>query len=219
MNFRNDLRFRSVHRNPVRSLAEVLCCGSEVDGRNSGPEGCGEQAEWRSLNFFTHECSVSAPIRPAQSVHGFRRAVYLLAGGLALVLAGIGTVVPGLPTTPFLIVAVAFFSRSSPRMHDALVRSRLFGPYIQDWRTHRAIRPHVRYLALVAVVTGVGVTCVWSPVGWPIKSLTILAGGIGLAVVFRLPVRSSEGTGAVAGCGCGTRCSGSEQSGGSDAIE
>lgn len=162
---------------------------------------------------------MSAPIRPAQSVHGFRRAVYLVAGGLALVLAGIGTVLPGLPTTPFLIVAVAFFARSSPRMHDALVRSRLFGPYIQDWRTHRAIRPHVRYLALVAVLMGVGVTCVWSPVGWPIKSLTILAGGIGLAVVFRLPVRSLRGTGVTEDCGGEPTCPGSEAVGGSNAVE
>ena len=162
---------------------------------------------------------MSGSNRPASPVHGLRRVVYLVVGGLALVLAGIGTVLPGLPTTPFLIVAVAFFARSSPRLHDALLHSRIFGPYIQDWKTHRAIRPHVRYVALAAVVTGVSITCVWSPVDWLIKSLTILAGVIGLAVVFRLPVRSASGNSVSAGGICSTPAPGNESGGEAVTVE
>jgi len=132
---------------------------------------------------------VSDPIEPIQQVRGLQRALYLLGGSVALLLAVVGSVLPLIPATPFLILAVALFARSSPWMHDLLLRSRVFGPYIHDWRTYRAIRPHVRVVAVVAVLTGVGATCFLGQAGLPLKVLTIVAGIIGLVVVFRLPVR------------------------------
>ena len=133
---------------------------------------------------------MSDPIESVQQVYGLKRALYLLGGGVAMLLAAVGSVLPVVPATPFLILAVALFARSSPRVHNWLLRSRIFGPYIHDWRTYRAIRPHVRVVAVIAVLTGVSLTCFLSPIGVPLKALTIVVGLIGLMVVFRLPVRS-----------------------------
>ncbi|MBX3317140.1 MAG: YbaN family protein [Phycisphaeraceae bacterium] len=57
----------------------------------------------------------------------------LLAGtGIGCVgLAGIGAIVPGLPTTVFLIIAVWCFTRSCPWLTDRLVRIRFFGPFLR----------------------------------------------------------------------------------------
>jgi uncharacterized membrane protein YbaN (DUF454 family) len=139
---------------------------------------------------------VSDPIEPVQQVYGLKRALYLLGGSVAMLLAAVGCVLPGIPATPFIILAVALFARSSPWMHGCLLRSRVFGPYIHDWRTHGAIRPHVRVVAVIAVLIGVGLTCFLSPVGVLLKALTIVAGLIGLVVVFRLPVRNMPRGGA-----------------------
>lgn len=123
------------------------------------------------------------------AVQGVRNLI-LLTLGLAFVVCGaVGVVVPGLPTTPFLLVALALFARSSPLLYSWLYRSRLFGPLLQEWQQHRAIRPHVRYTALVAVLLGVGATCAFTAAQPAVKGLACAAGLLGLTVVFRLPVR------------------------------
>ena len=71
-------------------------------------------------------------------------------------LAGLGVVLPVLPTTPFLLVAAACFARSSPRFYRWLLANRLFGPLIREWRSARALPRHAKIAAIVmiAVVGG-----------------------------------------------------------------
>lgn len=53
---------------------------------------------------------------------------------LCLVLAVIGVIVPGMPTTVFVLMAAWAAARSSPRFSQWMERHRLFGPMILDWR-------------------------------------------------------------------------------------
>lgn len=79
-------------------------------------------------------------IRAPQSVRGFRRLVY---SGFAVTFSGlavIGVTAPLIPTTPFVILASHFALRSSPRLHQYLLRSRLFGGILEDWYRHRGMR-------------------------------------------------------------------------------
>jgi uncharacterized membrane protein YbaN (DUF454 family) len=45
----------------------------------------------------------------------------------------IGIVVPGLPTTPFLLLTAALYIRSSQQLHDKLLANRVVGRYIRDF--------------------------------------------------------------------------------------
>lgn len=49
-----------------------------------------------------------------------KRYSYILLGTICLVLAVLGAILPGLPTTVFVILAIWLFSRSSERMHRFL---------------------------------------------------------------------------------------------------
>jgi uncharacterized membrane protein YbaN (DUF454 family) len=51
-----------------------------------------------------------------------------------------GVVIPVLPTTPFILLAAFAADRGSPRLHAWLMRHRVFGPAITDWRASRAVR-------------------------------------------------------------------------------
>lgn len=69
---------------------------------------------------------------------------------LAIVTTGlgmIGVVLPLLPTTPFLIVAVWAAGKSSPRMQRWLLNHRQFGPVLKSWHERGAIPVFAKYLA------------------------------------------------------------------------
>jgi hypothetical protein len=64
---------------------------------------------------------------------------FLGIGYLAVGLAFIGIFVPGLPTTPFLLVALWAFSRGSDKMRDWLLNHPRFGPTLRAWKDHQVI--------------------------------------------------------------------------------
>lgn len=81
------------------------------------------------------------------------KAVYLLLGFLFFGLGAVGTVVPGLPTTVFMLLALWAFARSSERFHRWLYHHRLFGPPLQEWHNYRVIPLRAKVLA-IAMMTG-----------------------------------------------------------------
>ena len=116
------------------------------------------------------------------------RVLYLFAGLICIALGLIGVLLPGLPTTPFILLASWCFSRSSRRLESALLRSRLLGPFLRDWQQHRGIRRPVRYLAVGFVVTTILATCVLSDFGYAFKASIVALACIGLLVIVRIPV-------------------------------
>ena len=62
-----------------------------------------------------------------------KKYLYVGLGLLAVGLGALGVVVPGLPTTPFLLLASWLFYRSSPRLQQWLLTSWL-GKYIRGYQ-------------------------------------------------------------------------------------
>ncbi len=78
---------------------------------------------------------------------------FFMALGLFFVaLAAIGVLLPGLPTTPFLLLAAGCFAKSSQRLHNWLLENRTFGPMIRHWHEHRAISRRVRNIAISSML-------------------------------------------------------------------
>ena len=51
----------------------------------------------------------------------------------------IGIVVPGLPTTPLMILAAACFAKSSQRFYDWIINNRMFGEHVKNYREGNGI--------------------------------------------------------------------------------
>jgi len=112
----------------------------------------------------------------------------LILCGVILVAVGvIGIVVPGLPTTIFLIAAAACFAKSSPWLHNWLISHRWFGPIIINWQNTRSIPKNAKRVAL----TMMALACVYTSLMLDSIYLIILIYLLmfGPAVfVFRLPL-------------------------------
>jgi uncharacterized membrane protein YbaN (DUF454 family) len=126
-------------------------------------------------------------VKPPEPVRGWRRAVYPALGLIALLIGAVGIVMPGLPTTPFVLLASFFFVRSSTRLHERLITSRVFGGLLRDWYVHRGVRPHIRAraLAVVAIVVAASLAVARPPL--PALVLIVALAACGLYVVWRLP--------------------------------
>jgi uncharacterized membrane protein YbaN (DUF454 family) len=115
------------------------------------------------------------------------RPVYFLLGWCFFGLGAVGVVVPGLPTTPFMLLALWAFSKSSQRFHDWLYAHRLFGPPLQQWRSHRVIPRKAKLLAVVTMaVSFVYLAFFTELTGW-LKALIGLVMLYGAAFILSKP--------------------------------
>lgn len=55
-----------------------------------------------------------------------KRLIYLIIGCISLGLGALGTVIPILPTVPFLMVSAYAFAKSSKRLHDRFIGTKLY---------------------------------------------------------------------------------------------
>ncbi|WP_281261309.1 YbaN family protein [Devosia submarina] len=79
------------------------------------------------------------------------RALYLALGGLMLLLGALGAVLPLLPTTPFVLVALWLLSRSSKRAEAWMLNHHVVGPTLRAWRRERAISRKTKCGALASM--------------------------------------------------------------------
>ncbi|PIW26654.1 MAG: DUF454 domain-containing protein [Rhodospirillales bacterium CG15_BIG_FIL_POST_REV_8_21_14_020_66_15] len=63
----------------------------------------------------------------------------------------VGVVLPVLPTTPFMLIALWCFARSSERFHAWLFHHRIFGPPLRQWERHRVIPASAKFIACAAM--------------------------------------------------------------------
>ena len=116
------------------------------------------------------------------------RVLWVGLGCLFVGLGAIGAVVPGMPTTVFLVLAAACFIRSSQRLYDWLISNKTFGPYLKDYREGKGIPRRAKVLALSMIVIFVSFAVFIAIEATQIKILVGLIGFIGfLFVFFKVP--------------------------------
>lgn len=83
------------------------------------------------------------------------RTVRLLYAALAYTSLGIGLVaivIPGLPTTEFILLAAWAATRSSPALSAWLENHKLFGPMIRNWRNGKVITRKAKLSATISML-------------------------------------------------------------------
>lgn len=128
----------------------------------------------------------------------WQRLLWLVLGLGFVAVAGVGIVLPGLPTTPFLLLAAACFARSSPKLYRWLLANRHFGPLIRDYRAGLGISVRVKALAIGTMAAFVAFALLVPLRGRISLSLLVLAVALlGAAYILRLPTRTDASASAV----------------------
>ncbi|HAI59495.1 MAG TPA: DUF454 domain-containing protein [Xanthomonadaceae bacterium] len=95
-----------------------------------------------------------------------RRALWIAVAYLALGLGLIGIVLPGLPTTPFILLAAWAAARSSRTLHAWLLGHRVFGPMVRDWQERGAVSRRAKRMAVGMMAVCALIMFATAPAGW-----------------------------------------------------
>ncbi|MEO9384956.1 YbaN family protein [Chromobacterium phragmitis] len=120
--------------------------------------------------------------------HPAVRWLYLLGGCAMVALAVIGALLPVMPTTIFLILALACFSKSSPRLEQKLLDHPRYGPGLRRWREQRIVPVKAKCFAALGMGGGFVALLLSRPPHW----VPWLVAAIELAVLLYLLSRPSR---------------------------
>ena len=116
-------------------------------------------------------------------MHRIVRRFFLLAGLLSVGLGIAGVFLPLLPTTPFLLLAVFCFSRSSRRLNAWLLGHRFFGTYLRNYREGPCMTRRHKGLTLLLLWTGIGLS---AALGVHLLWARLLLAAVGVGVTTHL---------------------------------
>ena len=118
------------------------------------------------------------------------RTFWLLLGIIVATIGLIGIVVPGLPTTPLMILAAACFAKSSQKFYDWIINNRLFGHHVKNYREGKGIpkksKPIILTTLWIFVLFAV-LIAIPDSVPQIAKITTLVLAVIGTIVIIRIP--------------------------------
>jgi uncharacterized protein len=123
----------------------------------------------------------------------FLQLLYILLGTISLLLGLIGIVVPGLPTTPFLLLTAWFYLRGSDKLYNKLMDNKHLGKYIKDFRSGKGLTKGFKLGSLILMTLMVTTSCVFFLEQTWLKLVVVGAALIGVYVmIFALPTRKNN---------------------------
>ena len=118
-----------------------------------------------------------------------KKLLFIVLGFITLALGAIGVVLPLLPTTPLVILSALCFSYGSKRLEGWLCRNRVFGPFIENYRTGRGISRFHKIASIAFLWVGLVTSAII--VGTAMLYIILSAVGVGVTIHI-LMIRSKK---------------------------
>ena len=122
-----------------------------------------------------------------------RRWPYTVLAYVCVGLALIGVVLPGLPTVPFLLVAVWDGTRGSTWLHNWLETHPQFGPPLRAWRNQGSISRRAKWSAVIMLLSSWGLLTWHTQALWVAMGAGLLFAGVAVFLLSR-PVPTDDRT-------------------------
>jgi uncharacterized protein len=113
----------------------------------------------------------------------FLKILFVLLGTLCIALGTLGVFIPGLPVTPFLLLASALYLRSNERLYNKLIGNKFLGKYIIRYQKNKGmtLKTKIYSILLMWVMISVSVFFVIDDI--VIKIIVVAVGLIGTVVM------------------------------------
>jgi len=121
-----------------------------------------------------------------------KKLLLIVAGFTSLALGVVGIVLPLLPTTPFVLLSAACFSRCNKKLENWLLQSRVFGPFIENYRTGQGISKLHKIASVVFLWAGLISTMVITREVWIAVVLLIVGVGVTTHILLIKTKRSRD---------------------------
>lgn len=114
--------------------------------------------------------------------------ILILFGTLSLGMGIIGIAVPGLPTTPFLILSAGLYLRSSEKLYKKLLSNKWIGSYIIKYQTNKGLTKRAKIVAIGFMWSMIALSCLLFITSLPVQTGVLISGVTGTFVMgFLIP--------------------------------
>ena len=84
--------------------------------------------------------------------------IYIIIGLLSLVIGFIGTILPMLPTFPFLILSAICFAKSSEKLNTWFINTNLYKNNLQTYVERKAMKMSVKIKIIIMITIFIGLS-------------------------------------------------------------
>ena len=112
----------------------------------------------------------------------------IILGTISLCLGLAGIVLPGLPTTPFLLLTAGLYIRSSDKLYQKLIANKITGKFITDYRSAKGLTIRQKIYSICLMWLMILISCVFQIDNYTLRLIVIAAGITGTSImIFFLP--------------------------------
>ncbi len=113
-----------------------------------------------------------------------KKRLLIAAGTISTAIGIVGIFVPILPTTPFLLLAAAFYLRSSQKLYDRLLNNRFIGAYVRNYLRGKGMPRKVKIITILLLWITITCSIIFAVQGLIIRAiLLIIAIGVSVHVL------------------------------------
>ena len=140
------------------------------------------------------ELSISEEqVRLELSKNRIVRILYILGGSISLALGVMGIFVPGLPTTPFVLLSAALYAKSSEKLYNWLLDNKYLGPRIKSYQRQKGVTLKGKYKIIALMWTMVLISAFVILNIMTVRIIILSSGVIGAIVVrYFVPTAQEE---------------------------
>ncbi|MBN2665232.1 MAG: YbaN family protein [Bacteroidales bacterium] len=114
--------------------------------------------------------------------------VLVFLGTLSLIAGIAGIFIPGLPTTPFLLLTAGLYIRSSEKLYSRLISNRFVGSYISNYKQNNGMTFKSKLYSVALMSLMITVSCIFLIDLLSTRLIVIALGIIGAVVmIFIVP--------------------------------
>lgn len=111
------------------------------------------------------------------------RIILIFLGTISLCLGITGIFIPGLPTTPFLLLTAGMYLRSSERMYNYIIDTRFIGNYIQSFRSKGGMTMRQKIISISLMWIMISISSLFFVQAVLLKTVLVLAGLTGTVIM------------------------------------